>query len=296
MGYYVNFLDNELVTGAFLNDTAAELGGGVLAFQDDMTYGVDDLNGISAALVTKGVSRGCDLSVSGSQVTIGEGVLFMSDGRRVAIDAEGVTLDYTAGGVHYVWFGYDAVTGFVAPRCTVEEPAADDYVILGQITAEGTIDGKPDRAVMKNPFLGLHGTETFTKSFFWDGTEEEKLLWEFEPEDSGYQHVIVYSEGAGIYNAFCGFVNLSDGTAFSTLCNHLYASDDGSRGYKYASTNGEVLVSHSVNTRHSNTYRIVYLRFSLDSDKILRVYQCSRGAIGAGYNNTPATQITITLC
>ncbi len=299
MGYVVNFTDNSLVTADYLNDTAAELGGGVLAFGDDMTYGVDDLNGISAELITKGVTRGCGLSVAGNQVTIAEGVLYMSDGRRVVIDTDGVTLDYTAGSINYVWFDYDAVTGFVAPRCTVEEPAADDYVILGRITAEGTIEGKPDRAVMKNPFLGLHGFETFTKTFGWNGILEETLLWELELADLGYQQVIIYSEGTPngtyIHNACCGTVNLADKTAFSSLCTIAYGYD-GQIGMKHTSDNCEILAAYSVYSSVANRYHRVYLRFELGTDNVLRVYQRAANTGGAGYNNSPAVQLKIIVC
>ena len=104
MSYQVNFLDNQMVTAEALNSLQEELGGNVGDFQDDMVYGVDALNQISGSLIQKGVSRGCHLSASDGKVTIGPGVLFMEDGKRVEIDDDGITLDYTVGIKHYIWF------------------------------------------------------------------------------------------------------------------------------------------------------------------------------------------------
>lgn len=298
MGYIVNFTDNQLVTAEYLNSVTSELGGGVGAFSDDMVYGVDDLNGISSALVTKGVSRGCELSVADGRVTIGAGSLFMSAGRRVEVDSEGVVLDYTEGSLNYVWFSYDAVTGFTAPCCTTEAPSGDDYVVLGQVTAEGEVSGRKDLAVMKNPFLGLHGSESFVKGLYWDGTTEEKLLWELTPSDVGYQHVIVSSPGvtgrSPAVNSFCGFADLSAGTAFSVLGSYVYGNAEAGRSY--ASENGEVLAALAVKTSVADRYYAVYLRFELGTDNVLRVYQRAVSTGGAGYQNTGSTQVTITLC
>ncbi len=299
MSYQVNFLDNEMVTAEYLNNVTGELGDGVLAFQDDMTYGVDDLNTITETLVAKGVSRGCSLSVMGGKVLIAEGVLFMGDGKRVAIDADGVEMEYQVGVMNYVWFYHDIVTGFVTPRCTEEEPSGEDYVQLGMVTSEGIAQNKADRAVMKNPFLGLHGFETFTKTFGWNGILEETLLWELELADSGYQQVVVYTEGTQnaslIHNACCGAVNLTDKTAFSSLCTTAYGSN-GQIGMIHTSTNSEILVAYAVCSSVANRYHHVYLRFEIGAGNILKVYQRATATGSAGYNNSPAVQLKMIVC
>ena len=297
MAYTVNFLDNELVTAEYLNQVAKDLGGGDLQFSDNMTYGVDALNGIAQSLVTQGVSTGCVLSVTPGQVHISEGVLFMEDGRKVVIDTEGVTLDLPENKEAYVWFEHDVLTGFVMPRCTEEQPSGADYVLLGQITAEGTVVGGPDRAWMKNPFPGVHGSETFIKRFYWDGVLEEKLLWEIELADVGYQHVAVWSEGIEsgehIYNACCGFAELESGFAFSTMSTMANLAD-AERGFTYQSENGELLVSYSVLSSVSNHHYYVYLRFEMGDDGVLRVYQRAQRA-QAGYNTSSAVDLHITV-
>ncbi|MBE7035849.1 MAG: hypothetical protein E7403_00985 [Ruminococcaceae bacterium] len=298
MAYTVNFLDNELVTAEYLNQVAEDLGGHTLQFSDEMTYGVDDLNGIAQSLVTKGVSNGCALSTSSGKVHIGEGILYMRDGRKVMVDEEGVTLDLPEKKEAYVWFEHDVLTGFVIPRCTEEKPLDEDYVLLGQITAEGTIVGRSDRAVMKNPFLGLHGSETVIKQFCWDGVLEEKLLWEIELEDSGYQHVVVYTSGIDkdgyVYNACCGHIELSGGTAFSVVSTITYGANS-ERGFTYSSENGEILAGYPVLTSAGNYHHFVYLRFVLGDDGILRVYQRAKAG-QMGYNTTPAVDLYITVC
>lgn len=295
MAYTVNFLDNELVTAEYLNQVTEDLGGQALQFSNEMTYGVDELNGIAQSLVTKGVSKGCSLSINSGKVHIAEGILYMQGGRKVMVDEEGVTLDLPENKEGYVWFEHDVLTGFVFPRCTEEAPFGEDYVQLGRITTEGQVVGRPDRAVMKNPFLGLHGSEIFVKHFFWDGTLEEKLLWELELEDIGYGHVSVWTEGSEmsgyVFNACCGFVNLESGLAFSTVSTMANLADV-DRGFKYRSDNGEILAGYPVNTSAGNRHHFVYLRFEMGDDGVLRVYQRAQSA-QAGYNTTPAVELHI---
>lgn len=301
VGYVVNFTDNAAVTGTYLNTTASELGGGVLTFTDDMTYGVDDLNDISAELITKGVTRGCGLSVSGTKVTIAAGVLYMCDGRRVEIDSDGVLLDFTAGAVNYVWFYHDAVTGFAAPRCTTTAPTGDHYVMLGQITAEGTAVSRPEVARMKNTFLGTNKTESVTKSFSWSKSQgtDEALLWEISLSGSGYNSAVVSSggyvtESNQVYNAFCGVVHFGTKQAYTVLQTLQYGSGNTAYGHSLSSTEGKVLAAYTAGggSRECN----VYLRFVLGNDKVLRVYRSAYETGSAGYDSMHAIDITIRLC
>ena len=299
MGYVVNFTDNEAVTGAYLSSAASELGGGVLSFSDDMTYGVDDLNDMSAELIGQGVTRGCGLSVSGTEVTIAAGSLFMSDGRRVEIDTGGVTLSFTAGVVNYVWFYHDTVTGFAAPRCTTAAPT-ENYVLLGHITAEGTAVSRPEVARMKNTFLGTNKTESVSKSFGWSKSQglDEALLWEIPLSGSGYRSAVVSSEGyndnGAVYNAFCGFVDFETKKAYTVLETVQYGSSGKTIGHALSSTDGRILAAYTAggSTRECN----VYLRFVLGSDKVLRVYRSASETGSAGYDSMHSTSVQIRLC
>lgn len=303
MSYTVSFMDNEPVTAEFLNSAAAELGGGVLAFEDGGNYGVEHLNDISGALITKGVSRGCGLDAHEGQVTIGAGVLYLSDGRRITIDDAGVTMDFVSGQKNYVWFGFDSVSGFVSPRCTIEEPAADDVVVIGSVTETGEVVSKPDRAVMKHPFLALHNTENYEKPFSWDFDREEKLLWEIDVADVGYRHLLVHSEGyqQGDYtaNAFCGFLDLETRSAFSVLDYYMYA-DNEQEAKVYASDSGEMIVSCTAYTptkpSSQSQYYFIYLRFELGTDNVLRVYQRVEGCGSVGYVKAKEVNLVLTFC
>ncbi|MBE7034817.1 MAG: hypothetical protein E7402_01660 [Ruminococcaceae bacterium] len=300
MSFTVNFMDNENVTAEALNTVSSELGGEGLAFQEDVLYGVDALNDISKALITKGVSRGCELSASDGMVTIGEGVLFMSDGRRVEIDSDGISLSYTPGTVCYVYFRFDSQAGIVIPCCTETEPEEGDLIRLGYITTEGAVAGRVDRALMKNAFLGLHGAETFHNVFKWDGQTEEALLWELDLSDTGYRYVMVSSPGYVssdlTRNAFCGQVNLADQKAFSVLRTNArsYADEE---DFIYNSDNGEVLAAYALNESVAGSrYYYVYLRFEMGADQVLRVYQRAVSTKAAGYIDTKSTTIEITVC
>ena len=307
MGYKVNFVDNEKVTGGYLSQLNEELGGGVASFSDDMTYGVDDLNDISEEIIGKGVTRGCALSVvegtdgAADQVCIGAGNLFMSDGRRGEIDSDGVLLDFTAGAVNYVWFYHDAVTGFAAPRCTTAAPTGDHYVMLGQITAEGTAVSRPEVARMKNTFLGTNKTESVTKSFSWSKSQgtDEALLWEISLSGSGYNSAVVSSggyvtESNQVYNAFCGVVHFGTKQAYTVLQTLQYGSGNNAYGHRLSSTEGKVLAAYTAGggSRECN----VYLRFVLGNDKVLRVYRSASETGSAGYDSMHAIDITIRLC
>ncbi|MGN1059299.1 MAG: hypothetical protein ACI4QW_02610 [Clostridia bacterium] len=301
MGYKVNFLDNELVSAADLNAMAAALGGDASGFADDMVYGVDDLNDISSTLISKGVSQGCTLSATvgedgGGTVTVGAGVLFMSGGKRVEIDSGGVSLSFASGSLHYVWFQHDTVTGFVTPCCTTTAPGGD-YVLLGQVTAAGTAVTRPERAVMKNSFAGLNKTESFTVSLPGGGTTEEVLLCELTPAQVGYNRVLLYSPGYDNKQAFCGFADLSTGTAFSTLCRSTYESgtSNGYNAFAGERTDGLVLAGIESCTGAQN-WHYLYLRPQLTSDGRLQIYKMLvRTGIGGSMTAYTRT-VTVILC
>ncbi len=296
MSYQVNFLDNQVVTEESLNAIAEELGGAVLDFADDMTYGTEDLNQISGSLISKGVSRGCTLIASDGVVTVSTGVLFMSDGKRVEIDTEGVTLSYEPGILHYVWFYQDTLTGFVAPRCTTTEPAGKDYVVLGIIDEDGNVMGHADKAVMKHSNFGLNHAMDCSFRYTWDATDfSEVLIAEINPDQLGYQYAIVYCDDYVTselkYNCFCGFVNLLSGESYSVMSTFLYATDNFNAGFVQSQNqDGKLLVGICEKERGGLAY--AYLRLELGTDGVLRAY---RSGLDAGWSlkNMPPSEVTI---
>ncbi len=299
MSYKVNFLDNQIVTADNMNSIAEALGDGTLAFNDDMTYGVDDLNAISGNLIHKGVSWGCGLSVVDGNVIIGAGVLFMEDGKRVEIDSDGILLPYVSGEKCYVWFRHDTVMGFVAPQCTVTEPAGDDYVVLGEVTASGTISGYAERAVMKNSHLGLNFYEEHTLDLAMNVSDTtEVLINEILLEKVGCRFLIVVSDEAKNsyrYNCFNGYVNLETGKSFGIHKTTPSTVSTFDWGVAYSSeSEGKLQVGFG---GVSGSIYKIYLRFSLDSDNVLRIYRTSmRSSVSDGYNLLSRQQVKLILC
>ncbi|MBE7048674.1 MAG: hypothetical protein E7393_04820 [Ruminococcaceae bacterium] len=295
MSYKVNFLDNELISAADLNEVAASVGGDASAFKDNMVYGVDDLNDISATLITKGIANGCILSSSVNEtgkgvVTVGTGNLFMPDGKRVEIDEEGVSLSFTLGNSYYVWFYHDSVTGFVTPCCTTNAPRGD-YVLLGQVTEKGEVMAQPDRAMMKNSFAGLNKTEVFT--YLYTCTRvvgQTTLICELTPEQLGYRRAIIYAEQNDGIQVSCGHVNLEDGTSFSVLKTHMET------GIEHIGQDGAIL-SMYYDPGSGGTFKKVFLRLVLGTDNILRLYEqlIETGRGGIGYSGL-IQNLQIILC
>lgn len=299
MSYKINFLDNQTVSAEDINRVSETLGSGVLAFSDDMTYGVDDLNAITENLVSKGVSRGCGLSVSDEGVFISQGVLFMGDGKRVEIDADGILLTYAVGEKNYVWFSNDREIGFVAPKCTVSEPVGDDYVVLGTVEADGSISGRADLAVMKNSHLGLNFCEEHASAvLMWGTASEETLVEEIKPENVGVRYAIVITDqetGSLRRNLFCGYVDLKTGKSFGVHQTTPGSVSTLEWGVSYGSeTEGKLQIGFGSDV--GIVYNI-YLRFELGSDNVIRVYRSSERARATdGYNLPEYQRLRIILC
>ncbi len=298
MSYQVNFLDNQVVTAEELNKLTKELGGAVGSFQDNMVYGVDALNQISQSLIQKGVSRGCQLSAKDGSVMIGPGVLYMADGKRVEIDDEGITLSYTPGTKHYVWFMQNSQLSFVVPQCTDTKPEGDGCVLLGEVLENGEIGGHADKAVMKHEFLGMNHTETHTISYEWNSTRLlERLAAEIELQHVGYRYLIAYcddySEASIKHHCFCGFVDLRSGLAYSILTADG-SGDSFEMGFPQAvNQTGTLAVGFFPAIAWRYCYG--YIRAELRTDNVLRIYQSGRETSIARSTNSIPTQINIKL-
>ena len=300
MGYLVNFMENQSISARDINDISTSLGGVSTEFEDGKLYGVTDLNQISCSLIGKGVGSGCELFLQEEGVLIGQGELFMSDGKRVAIDEEGILLPVVQGVTNYVWFEQDPVLGTLTPKCTQEEPGGEDFVRLGEITPGGEIAGKSDRAVMKNSHLGLNHMEEYSFTYrFNPGETGEALVFEAEPEQVGCRFAIITAEKDSTEtiksNHFCGYVDLLTGKSFgisSTTPSKTY-----DKNWAYISQSEE---SGSVYTGYTSRDRKDYynvLRISLGTDNVLRVYMRSISASTSGTESLPYSQtITIKLC
>ncbi len=300
MGYLVNFLENQTVCARDMNDISTSLGGVTTDFEDGRLYGVTDLNQISCSLIGKGVASGCGLFLQEEGVLISQGELFMSDGKRVIIDEEGILLPIVQGVTNYVWFYQDTVLGTLTPKCTQEEPSGEDFVRLGEITPEGEISGKSDRAVMKNSHLGLNHMEEYSFTYqFKPGESKETLIFEAEPEQVGCRFAIITAENDSTEtiksNHFCGYVDLLTGKSFGISSTTPAKTYD--RNWAHISRSEE---AGSVYTGYTSRDRKDYfnaLRISLGTDNVLRVYMRSVSAGTSGTELLPYSQaVTIKLC
>lgn len=154
MGYTVNFTDNQLISASELTDISRSIdeGSEAVDFKDNTLYGVDELNNISASLITKGVSSGLDVSLSGENVIISQGVAYFSDGRKITVDADGIILTKETNKHQYIWLLNDTVNGLVSAKCTESAPSGD-FVMLAEIEASNVLVAKKDIALMKNSSL-----------------------------------------------------------------------------------------------------------------------------------------------
>lgn len=300
MGYVINFVDNQVVTAENLNNISRELGSDSANFEEGVVYGVDSLNQISESLITRGVSYGCLLSVSEGQILIGAGVLFMGDGKRIEIDAEGIMLPYEAGSKHYVWFNQDLLLGVISPQCTKTEPEGDDFVLLGEINESGIVSRGADRATMKNSYLSLNHIEEHVLTFkFNAGAEEEELIFEIQPERVGCRFAIISSENESERyrnNYFCGYVDLLTRKSFGI---YQTTAESSSSAYdwaiKFSEESSGILQTGFCSL--SGRYYINQLRFSLDSDNVLRIYRSSQRTGRVSASGLPSSQtITVRLC
>lgn len=154
MGYTVNFTDNQNISASDLSDISKSIDSGaeVVDFRDNTLYGVDELNKISQALITKGVSNGLMVLKNGKNVTISAGLAYFNDGKKIKVDSSGITLAKAENTHQYVWLSNDTVAGLVSAKCTKDAPSGD-YVMLAEIDENGDIIQKKDIALMKNSSL-----------------------------------------------------------------------------------------------------------------------------------------------
>lgn len=299
MGYAINFVDNQMVGADEVNSIASELGGASGTFENGVTYGVNELNRISESLITKGVSYGCGLSLLEGQVLIGAGVLFMGDGKRVEIDAEGILLPYEEGVYNYVWFRRDTLLDIVLPMCTTEEPSGEDFVKLGEINTLGKLTGYADKATMKNSYLSLNHVEEHKVYVEFKQTDGEELVFEIAPEKVGCHFAIVSSETTvGISkrnNYFCGYVDLLTGKSFGVAETIPAKESTFNWGMRYTEEYGGKLLMGYANV--SGMHYKIFLRFSLDSDNVLRAYRISeKTGKNDAHSLPPGQDLIIRLC
>lgn len=132
-------------------------------FKNNVVYGAEDINGIRASILTKGVveetSDSCKAEFAEGKVKISEGQAIFTDGSRIKIDKNGVLLDYETGKVNYVFFLNNTLAGICEISCQDSLPD-DDYILIAEIDEESNLKDKRKFVQLKTADI-----ERFATSF-----------------------------------------------------------------------------------------------------------------------------------
>lgn len=144
---------NEEVTAEVINNVSVDLGSTEFSyFQDGVPYAVNELNQITADLVSPGVLRtgangalGCKGIISDDMVYVQAGVIVFESGAKIRI-TEPVAVDMIPGTLIYAV--YDSTTGKASLEVSETTPSGD-YVLLAEVDAEGVIADRRSACVAK---------------------------------------------------------------------------------------------------------------------------------------------------
>lgn len=143
--FKVNFMSNQTVTAEDINSIGYNLANTVYtSFENDVTYGVDELNEITKNIVGPGVKREyknmCAVSLVGTTVTIASGQAFFECGAVMTVDDEGITLELEdSTKTNYVYLFHNSALNVAGARCTTEIPSGLETVLLAEIISEEAI-------------------------------------------------------------------------------------------------------------------------------------------------------------
>ena len=171
-------------------------GAGVSIFPSGETFNVSDLNSITEAMVSEGVSfDGLRVSLSNGKIHIAPGTGFFENGAIITVDADGEDVEYKVSENVYVYAEYDKTLNVCDFRTSEEAPSEAEGVfrlMLAVIEADGTVTDK--RAVAqskvasigKNVFLMLY--EVTSQTTLNAGT----VLYEEEIDLSKFNNLVCY--------------------------------------------------------------------------------------------------------
>lgn len=220
------------------------------SFCDNMEYGAEDVNGIVQRLVASGVadpfadgvaynaSKLNDVnytvydpgvvpsSVTTLQVTkqsdgvvsVAPGLAFFANGSTIEVTSA-ETLSYEQGVKNYVYVKQDlAAQNRNYPACTTSAPAGD-FVLLAEISADGTVTDKRKYARGKVPGYQSNANVCLVveKSFRFDMSEGDPSSGTetFDIDMGANNYSYVFSVDSGSTQGRMGRYSMSDGSYFS---------------------------------------------------------------------------------
>lgn len=138
------FLDNQIVTAADMNNIAIDLGYSDYSHfpETPPQSAVSALNQITSDLVSKGVlilGNKCNVTASGGTAYVDTGVIVFDSGAKKRIEAV-QSLSLTAGSINYIYAINDTVNNTIELVCSTEEPSTGDFVMLAKIKGDVVTD------------------------------------------------------------------------------------------------------------------------------------------------------------
>ena len=134
-----SILYNQEVTAEILNDIAIDLGNTSFNGFGEEKFGADALNDITKSLVTKGIlmsdSR-CQPIASDGYINIQPGTIVFENGAKKKI-TEVISVPCDSG--TYIYAQNDVTGGRCEIKVSASAPATGDFVMLAEISADGTI-------------------------------------------------------------------------------------------------------------------------------------------------------------
>lgn len=199
-----DFLDNQTVDAASLNQTAIDLGKPTFSnFVDGTQYNVDKLNEITASIVTAGIAAGvgntCACTLSGGKISIGTGLIFFNSGAKMKIGTA-LSIDYTASDtLQYVYAYNDTSLNSVRIVADETEPTESmDTVMLCTIKS-GVLTDMRDFSQARVSLPAAATVYQYEKTLAFKGGEE--IQRDVINRNQSYTLAAVYDSQSGSYEA-----------------------------------------------------------------------------------------------
>ena len=166
MSISYSFIDNVSYGTDDVNGiTACLTGAGIAPFTSKSAYSTSDFNALTAAVVGSGTSLGgCKCTKSGNTVTVAQGIIYFENGVVLCVDSGKYTVAVTANtaGYVYAYFNNSLQTADIVFGETL--PDSGYYVKLAQISTGGALTDCREFARSKAATFGANAavTKTFT--------------------------------------------------------------------------------------------------------------------------------------
>lgn len=241
-----NFLDNQAVTVDMLNDIAVDLGAAGFAAFGENKFGVDELNGITQALVTEGIlntGNGCKAVKSGESINIQDGIIVFKSGAKKKIE-EAVTLAMMNNA--YIYALNNEAQNQIQLIVSQTQPTEEDYVMIAQTDADGELIDKRKFAVGKYAPAEVNLKVTKTTEVNLSASAPEQYV---ECGFGGFTYILYEN-----INDNDVYIDISDGEEHSF---RIVGSPAGAIPYVKKSGTGILILRNSFDVNKSITFTVI---------------------------------------